>query len=242
MTFGKEKRANQKYNQATNTALSVSTPKGFNIAGAGGGGFGIDLGGTPQGRGYLPFADQNLTLANSGINNLLKGFTGQNPFSNPYSQALMDLAQSEQRSQRRDLKNNLNARGQGGGSFEAMMMKGLQDNLADQLLQAKLAGFDKTLAALAGLGQSSANTQNQYLAPIELAQRGMIANNQNNISRAGIPLQLMPGIIQGELTRRSGLEQGLGQFNDLFRSLASLAQGTGNLATGLGNLSGRYNP
>jgi len=226
MTFGntsQTKKAINSANSATNNANTIATPKGFNIGGAGGGGFGIDLGGTPQGRGNLPYADHNLGLANSGINNLLKGFAGQNPFTNQYTKALMELARSDQRGQRRDMKNNLNARGQNGGSFEAMMMKGLQETFNNQNLQAKLTGFDKTLAALQGLGQSSANTQQQYLEPLRMAQQGMLANNQNNLGRGQLSMQLAPNVMQANLGRKNWGQGYMDYIQDNMKILASVA-------------------
>lgn len=228
MTFGKAKKARAASNAALqqnqnfgmdrlNQALAISQPKGFNIGGLGGAYAGIDAQGTPQVTGRMPFGDENLTLANRNIQQLLQGFGSDLSQNNAITDSLNKLMQREKDSQLKKMFDNLNAKGQLGGSLQAKAMKDLSEVFADQQLKSGLAGFDATLQALQALRNESGANLAQQLQPIQLAMQGMSQNNQNNLARAGLPMQLAqlmsPAFQQTglnnaniEMQRKSGLE------------------------------------
>jgi hypothetical protein len=201
MTFGKEKKAraasdnalqqNQNFGMdRLNQSMAISQPKGFNIGGLGGAYAGIDAQGTPQVTGRMPFGDENLTLANRNIQQLLQGFGSDLSQNNAITDSLNKLMGREQDSQLKKMFDNLNAKGQLGGSLQNKAMKDLSEVFADQQLKTGLAGFDATLQALQALRNESGANLAQQLQPIQLAMQGMQANNALNLQRAGLPMQL----------------------------------------------------
>lgn len=246
MTFGKEKKARAASNNALqqnqnfgldrlNQSLAISQPKGFNIGGRGGAYASIDESGTPQVNGRLPQGDENLELANQRIRRLLEGFGTDLSQNNVITDSLSKLMQREQDSQLKKMFDNLNAKGQLGGSLQNKAMKDLSEVFADQQLKTGLAGFDATLQALQALRNESGANLAQQLQPIQLAMQGMFSNNQNNLARAGLPMQLAQLIApafqqtgnanaQIEMQRKSFLEQAFDQGNAITNSAANMVR------------------
>jgi hypothetical protein len=154
----------------------------------------------------MPYSDDNLTLANRNINDLLKGFGSDLSQNNAITQSLNKLMERERDSQLKNMLQSLNARGQLGGSLEAKALGDMSETFADQSLKTGLAGFDATLQALASLRNETGANMSQQLAPIQLALQGMQGNNQLNLARAGMPMQAAQGLGQIELNRKSGLQ------------------------------------
>jgi hypothetical protein len=185
----------------------------------------------------MPYGDDNLTLANRNINDLLKGFGSDLSQNNAITQSLNKLMERERDSQLKNMLQSLNARGQLGGSLEAKALGDMSETFADQSLKTGLAGFDATLQALASLRNETGANMNQQLAPIQLALQGMQGNNQLNLARAGFPMQTSQQLGQLEMMRKSGLETALEQYMKFTETNAKIAgafMGTG----GLGSLSG----
>ena len=245
MTFGKEKKARAASDNALqqnkdfgmdrlNQSMAISQPKGFNIGGLGGAYAGIDASGTPQVQGRMPFGDENLTLANRNIQQLLQGFGSDLSQNNAITDSLSKLMGREQDNQLKKMFDNLNAKGQLGGSVQNKAMKDLSSVFADQQLKTGLAGFDATLQALQALRNESGANLSQQLQPIQLAMQGMQGNNAFNLQRAGLPMQLaqlmspafqQTGVTNAdiEMKRKSGLEQYLDQTNKMASSIAGVA-------------------
>jgi hypothetical protein len=193
--------------------------------------------GTPSAMGRMPYSDDNLTLANRNINDLLKGFGSDLSQNNAITQSLNKLMERERDSQLKNMLQSLNARGQLGGSLEAKALGDLSETFADQSLKTGLAGFDATLQALASLRNETGANMSQQLAPIQLALQGMQGNNQLNLARSGIPMQAAQGLGQIELNRKSGLETALEQYTKYTEANAKIAaafMGTGGLSSQIG--------
>ena len=228
MTFGKEKKASAALNRGKEEALAISQPRGFNIGGLAGANITMGPDGTPSAMGRMPYGDENLTLANRSINDLLKGFGTDLSQNNAITQSLNKLMDRERDSQLSNIIESLNARGQLGGSLEAKALGDMSENFADQSLKTGLAGFDATLQALAALRNETGANIGQQLSPIQLALQGMNANNQVNLARAGIPMQAAQGLGNIELNRQSGLERLVsdslkygGQAADIYATFAT---------------------
>ena len=231
MTFGKEKKASAALNRGKEEALAISQPRGFNIGGLAGANITMGPDGTPSAMGRMPYGDENLTLANRSINDLLKGFGTDLSQNNAITQSLNKLMDRERDSQLSNIIESLNARGQLGGSLEAKALGDMSENFADQSLKTGLAGFDATLQALAALRNETGANIGQQLSPIQLALQGMSANNQVNLARAGIPMQAAQGLGNIELNRQSGLERLVsdslkygGQAADIYATFATKGQ------------------
>jgi hypothetical protein len=121
---------------------------------------------------------------------LLQGFGSDLSQNNAITDSLNKLMGREQDSQLKKMFDNLNAKGQLGGSLQNKAMKDLSEVFADQQLKTGLAGFDATLQALQALRNESGANLAQQLQPIQLAMQGMQANNALNLQRAGLPMQL----------------------------------------------------
>lgn len=181
-------RRSKKYTeQKLNQALDLSKPMGADIGGFAGASVDYSTG-APRASYNLPFADDNLFLANQGINSLLQGMNSGLAFDNPITQALSQLTKRDQMRAEEELTNNLNAMGQIGGSYDALRRQQLQEIFTDQSLKNRLAGFDATFQALQGLRNESISNQSQALSPIQIALQAASNNNAQRINRASFPM------------------------------------------------------
>lgn len=152
--------------------------------------------GRVTGTGYNPWVDNNIGLYGQRLNELLSGFNARDNLDNPYSNALIDLNERDRQSAQRRLGNELNAIGQAGGSYDALMRRETNKDFDTLAIKNRLAGFDAILQAMNSLNTGGIQQQQQKLLPIQQALQGFQVNNGLNAQRAMIPLQ--GGMQQGQ--------------------------------------------
>jgi hypothetical protein len=145
------------------------------------------------------------SVLNGLVGNASKPFDVQSAYDNPMYQTTYDLFKQpidrQYEQDQNELTANLNARGQMGSSFDALMrrnlMQGRDYNLNQASLQGRQASFDaynqsasNALAQLAGLTGLRGDMLQQYYYPMAMAQGQQQAINPLQTAQIGYNSQL----------------------------------------------------